>query len=112
MKRKKNTKRSTASEALLVDESIGIHKKKGNGIIRRRIWISSRGEVTRYSLAYINHHLFHGDNGRVLGYDNAHGYHHKHYLGNVEPVRFIHIDEIEKRFQQEFEVLHEQIKKK
>lgn len=112
MKGKKNTERSIKTEALLVNESISIHKKKGNGIIRRRIWVDTANKVTRYSLAYINHHLFHDDNGRVLGYDNAHGYHHKHCMGKVEPVVFTNIDEIEKRFQQEFEVLHEQAKKR
>ncbi len=29
--------------------------------------------VTRYNLAYINHEMFQGDNGRVLGFDNATG---------------------------------------
>ena len=61
------------------------------------------GKVTRYSLAYINYRLFHDDNGRVLGYDNAHGNHHKHYMGKIEPVTLNNF--------QEFEVLHEQTKK-
>jgi hypothetical protein len=30
--------------------------------------------------------IFSGDNGRVLGYDNAHGEHHRHYRGEVEAV--------------------------
>jgi hypothetical protein len=47
-----------------------------------------------------------------LGYDNAHGYHHKHYMGKVEPVNFVNFKEVEERFQQEFEVIHEKIKKK
>ncbi|HSW68799.1 MAG TPA: DUF6516 family protein [Gammaproteobacteria bacterium] len=112
MAKKKNTGRSIKTETLLVDESISIHKKKGNGVIRRRIWVDVANKVTRYSLAYINHHLSHDDNGRVLGYDNAHGYHHKHYMGKVEPITLTNIDEIEKRFQKEFEVLHEQAKKR
>jgi len=109
---KKNTKKSIIKERLLVDESIGIHKKKGNGIIRRQIWTNNNNEVTRYSLAYINRHLFHGDNGRVLGYDNAHGHHHKHYMGKIESVIFNTFHELENQFQQEFEVLHEQTKKR
>lgn len=28
---------------------------------------------------FLNHELYQGDNGRVIGYDNAHGYHHRHY---------------------------------
>lgn len=67
--------------------------------------------MTRYSLAYINHNIFTGDNGRVPGYYNAHGDHHKHYMGKIEPVTFITFTEIEERFQHEFEVIHEKIKK-
>ncbi len=39
--------------------------------------------VTRYNLAYINHSICNVDNGRVLGFDNAHDYHHTHYIGEV-----------------------------
>ena len=42
----------------------------------------------RYKLAYINHELAHGDNGRVVGYDNQHGYHHRHHFGKVTPFAF------------------------
>jgi hypothetical protein len=28
------------------------------------------------------------DNGRVLGYDNSHDYHHRHFMGEVESVEF------------------------
>jgi hypothetical protein len=44
--------------------------------------------VTRYNLAYINHSICHVDNGRVLGFDNAHDYHHRHYMGEVSAVAF------------------------
>ena len=76
------------------------------------MWTNQAGEVTRYSLAYINYHIFQKDNGRVLGYDNAHGYHHKHCMGKIESFHFINFQELEEKFQQEFEVLHEQSKKK
>lgn len=61
---------------------------------------------------YINHYLFAGDNGRVLGYDNAHGFHHKHHLGEMEEVNFTSFTDIEERFQKEFEMIHEQARKK
>ena len=35
---------------------------------------------------YINHLLFSEDNGRVLGYDNNHDFHHSHYLGKISEV--------------------------
>lgn len=106
--RKGKNKQSTAKEILVVDESFTLSKKKGNGVIRRQVWQDSKGQITRYSLAYINFILYREDNGRVLGYDNAHGYHHKHYLGNIEPFNFTNFEELEELFQREFEVLYEQ----
>ena len=41
---------------------------------------------TRYNLAYINHRISHADNGRVIGYDNHHGRHHRHDRGRIESV--------------------------
>lgn len=55
---------------------------------------------------------FLGDNGRILGYDNAHGYHHKHIMGKIESVNFVSFSELEERFQTEFEVMHAQARKK
>lgn len=104
--------RKKASNSLIEDEVIELKKSTGNGLLRRQIWVDEKNKVTRYSLAYINHHLFTGDNGRALGYDNAHGYHHRHYLGSIEPITFESFSEIEARFQQEFEALHETFKKK
>lgn len=97
---------------LIEDNSFSLHKSKGNGILRRQIWQNTHGDVTRYSLAYINAYLFVGDNGRVLGYDNAHGVHHKHYFGKIEIVQFTNYEEIKRQFQHEFEVIHETFKKK
>lgn len=39
--------------------------------------------MLRYCLAYINPTIFAGDNGRVLGYDNAHGFPQRHCMGQV-----------------------------
>jgi hypothetical protein len=91
------------AEVKWVDELHKISDKRGNGKLRREIWIdSATGRVTRYNLAYINHHLFGGDNGRVLGFDNAHDGHHRHYFGAVEPIEFISFDDVEERFEQEW----------
>lgn len=62
-------------------------------------------------MVYINHHLYSGDNGRVLGYDNAHNYYYRHYMGETEPVSFKSFEDIENHFQQEFEVIYENCKK-
>lgn len=86
----------------LINESHIISTKKGNGILRREVWINDKGEVTRYNLAYINRRLFSGDNGRVIGFDNAHGYHHHHYYGKVEAVFFTSFEDTELLFEREW----------
>lgn len=85
----------------IVDDSHTISAKRGNGLLRREIWIDTvTGNVTRYNLAYINHAIYGGDNGRVVGYDNVHAGHHRHYKGNMEPVRFISFEHTEEQFEQ------------
>ena len=48
-----------------------------------------------------------GDNGRVVGYDNAHGYHHRHYFGGVTPVAFVNCDNMEEQFQADWLALRD-----
>ena len=83
----------------IVDDTNRIPDKRGNGILRREVWVDGGGKVTRYNLAYINATMHSGDNGRVVGYDNAHGYHHRHYFGGVTPVDFVDFDGMEEKFQ-------------
>ena len=90
------------AEIKIINEQHVISTKKGNGILRREVWVDSEGKITRYNLAYINHKLFSGDNGRVIGFDNAHGYHHRHYFGNVEAVNFISYEDTEVLFETEW----------
>jgi hypothetical protein len=47
---------------------------------------------------YINHQIYGVDNGRVLGYDNSQGYHHRHFMGTVEPIEFDNYDPLSERF--------------
>lgn len=82
-----------------IDEVHHISRKRGNGQLRREVWVDAKERVTRYNLAYINHDLHRGDNGRVVGYDNQHGYHHRHYFGEVTPVDFISFEDTEARFE-------------
>lgn len=42
----------------------------------------------RYNLAFLLPHCFGVDNGRVLGFDNAHGVHERHFMGEVEEVPY------------------------
>ena len=94
------------ADTKIIDESHKISDKRCNGKLRREIWVDSiTGKVTRYNPAYINHRLYAGDNGRVVGYDNAHDGHHRHYFGVVEPVDFVSFEDIEERFEQDWIIL-------
>ncbi|WP_316157419.1 toxin-antitoxin system TumE family protein [Cupriavidus sp. BIC8F] len=96
------------AEKKTIDETHKISDKRGNGKLRREVWCdTATGEVTRYNLAYINHSLFAGDNGRVVGYDNAHDGHHRHYFGVVEPIDFVSFEDIEARFEEDWIALKE-----
>ena len=86
-------------EIKVSDDSWSLSLKTGNGVLRREVWVDELGRVVRYNLAYINRTVFQGDNGRVVGYDNAHGFHHRHFMGVVEPIEFKSFEDIEERFQ-------------
>ena len=76
----------TKTGRLLERERFELSAKSGGGIFQYEVWgYQEKGKtiVTRYNLAYINPTIYAGDNGRVLGYDNAHGHHHRHYMGGM-----------------------------
>lgn len=98
----------TPKETLLEQERFELRPKSGGGILSFEVWgFQQKGVtvVTRYNLAYINHSIYQMDNGRVLGFDNAHGYHHRHCMGDVQAVEFISYEAILERFQQEWLVI-------
>jgi len=93
---------------LLERERFELSKKSGGGILQYEAWgyqEKDKTVVTRYGIAYVNHTIFAGDNGRVLGYDNAHGYHHRHWMGFVEPFEFKSYADVVERFQAEWQDL-------
>ncbi|XLZ67764.1 DUF6516 family protein [Massilia sp. SR12] len=79
----------------------------GNGEIHYELWIDEAGNITRYNLAYINHRLFTKDNGRVVGYDNAHGSPHRHIMGTTEPVDLEDFSDIEACFIRDWQAIVE-----
>lgn len=92
-------------QILLEQERFELKPKSGGGLLNYEIWgYVDKGKtvVTRYNLAYINHAIYQGDNGRVLGFDNAHGYHHRHYMGEIETVGFVSYEATQEKFQQEW----------
>jgi len=105
-------KKKTDHAILILDESINISSRKGNGILRMRASTDKKGNLLRYSLAYINPNIYNHDNGRVLGYDNNHDYHHRHYMGKVEKVNFSTFEEIQIQFEAEWRRLHDDYQKK
>ena len=84
--------------AKVVDETTEVRCFIGHGIIREEVWQDADGNVVRYNLAFINHSLCARDNGRVLGYDNRHGEHHRHYMGNFEPFAYTKYRNLVSRF--------------
>lgn len=88
------------AEVKIIDRSFMVSRKRGNGTLRYEVW-QDNGVVIRYNLAYINHLIFSGDNGRVIGYDNRHG-DHRHFKGAVESLEMTSFAEIEGRFEREW----------
>lgn len=83
--------------------SMEINRLKGKregALLKDQVWYED-GEVVAYNLAYINLKLCKVDHGRVLGYDNSHGYHHRHFMGKVEPIRYTSFNALAKRFLKE-----------
>ena len=93
----------------VVDDRFYLSRAKGGGILRREIWSDDHGRVVRYNLAYINPLLSSRDNGRVLGYDGAHGVHRRHWMGRTTPVAFESFADIESQFQAEWQDLTKQV---
>ena len=90
----------------IVSELFPLSQKRGGGIIKIEVWENDVGEIVKYSMAYINHLIFAGDNGRVLGYDNTHNFHHKHFLGEIEELTdFTNYQDLIDRFENEVKEL-------
>ncbi len=62
-------------------------------------WTKDRaGAIVDYGFAYIDFALHAADNGRALGYDNGHGFHERHFMGQSSPVDFISYEDTAQRF--------------
>ena len=89
----------------VIDEVTPVRCAAGLGLNREEVWENATGEVIRYNLAFINRFLIATDHGRVLGYDNSHGYHHRHLRGTVERFEFTSYRAVFDRFLDEVEQL-------
>ena len=91
-------KKQVAKLVKTTDEVAFVRCVAGDGLIRVEVWKDGEGKVVRYNLAFINLHLFAKDNGRVLGYDTAHGAPHRHFAGSVELIEDAAYDVVFDRF--------------
>ena len=73
--------------------------------LREEVWQTQDGKVTKYNFAYVNHLVCQVDKGRVFGYDNNHGYHHRHLMGKVEAIEFKDYESLAARFREEVQEL-------
>jgi hypothetical protein len=77
----------------------------GIGILREEVWVDTEGEVVRYNLALIFPQQVAMDRGRVLGYDNAHGLHERHFRGKMSEVEYQSYDATARRFYREADAI-------
>jgi hypothetical protein len=88
-----------------IDEEALVSCESGPGLVREEVWEDDAGKVVRYNLAFINHFMMAADNGRVLGYDNAHGRPHRHFYGAVEEISVTSYEDLAVLFRDEVRVL-------
>jgi hypothetical protein len=82
----------------IIDEQFIVPADKGDGIIKFEAW-EYEEKIIKYNMVYINKHIFPNDNGRVMGYDNSHDFHHRHYFGQITELDdFINYQDLVKRF--------------
>jgi hypothetical protein len=84
-----------------VDETIYLKRPRRGATLKEEVWQAENGEVVRYSLAYLNPSLCGLDNGRVLGYDNRHNHHHRHFMGMQAAFEFSGYESLAAQFYEE-----------
>lgn len=96
----------------IVDDETGFWCAGGVGILREEVWVDESEQVIRYNLAFVLAHLSSFDHGRMLGFDNAHGVHERHFMGHVESVEFNGYPTTARRFFGEVDALRKGYKEK
>ena len=77
----------------------------GASILREEVWVNDIDEIVRYNFAFFLTHLSRVDKGRVLGFDNAHGFHERHFMGKAGPFEFKDYAATARRFYREVEII-------
>ena len=96
----------TKTQEIYAPKDVAIPARLGGGVLKERVIreLPSK-KVINYALAYINPKICGADNGRVLGYDNSHGYAHRHYFGVITPEPFTCYEALYDRFEQEWQTI-------
>lgn len=93
----------TIKQEVYAPKDVQIPARLGGGVLKERVIRDSRSkQVVSYALAYINPVIFSGDNGRVLGYDNSHGFCHRHYMGLMTEFALSTYEELYDQFEREW----------
>ena len=100
-------KKVKPDEVIYNENVVRLKGKRKGGYLKESVRML-KGEVIGYALAYINPRISWVDNGRVLGYDNAHDYHHRHFMGEVTKIEFTSYDELVSKFEAEVHELWRQ----
>ena len=83
-----------------VDDTLYLSGRRRGAVLKEEVWYAG-SQVAKYSLAYINPRICARDNGRVLGYDNTHDDHHRHFMGKIERIEFAGYEALVRRFESE-----------
>lgn len=99
-------KKAVRVQEIYAPKDVSIPTRLGGGILKERVIreLPSKRVIT-YALAYINPAIYAGDNGRVLGYDNSHGFSHRHFLGQMTREAFPGYEALYDRFETEWQDL-------
>jgi Family of unknown function (DUF6516) len=83
-----------------IDQTLHLAGKRRGAVLQEEVWYEG-GRVVKYSLAYIDARICAADNGRVLGFDNSHEHHHRHFMGRIEKIEFHGYEALVARFERE-----------
>jgi hypothetical protein len=97
-------KKAPGRQEIYAPKDVAIPNKLGGGVLKERVIRELPSKVVVcYALAYINPLICSDDNGRVLGYDNSHGFSHRHYMGQMTKEPFPGYEALYERFEREWQ---------